>query len=107
MGQRLFQKLDSPKTFASGDVITEALGPLLTSRSETAEHEMNHAEMDHRFAGTGKAFVIFAVAAITAKPSEGSFDDPAFGQQHEADGVGGAADDLDDPLGTNSDEAPE
>lgn len=45
---------------------------------------MDHADMNHRLAGFGVAFVIFAVTTAVAQPSEGAFDNPALRQHLEA-----------------------
>ena len=42
--------------------------------------------MSHGFPGLGGAFVVFAMSSAATDPGEGSFDDPAFGQDDEASG---------------------
>ncbi len=39
--------------------------------------------MDHGFTVLRFAFIVLGVAATAADPSEGAFDDPAFGKDDE------------------------
>src|SRR5262249_45942034 len=51
---------------------------------QPAEHQMNHADVDHSFAGSRVAFVVLAMSTIPPQPAEGSLDDPAFRKHNEA-----------------------
>ena len=62
--------------------------------AKACEHEANHRQIDHRFAGLGLPFVVPTEAAVAAQPAEGSLDDPASWQHFERMEFG-AFDDLD------------
>jgi hypothetical protein len=51
---------------------------------ETAEHQMNHADLNHGFARVGAPFVVLAQTPAAAQPGKCPFGNPTFGQQHEA-----------------------
>ena len=53
--------------------------------------------------GLGEVFVILGDAAVTPEPGEGSLDDPAARQDHEAFQVVAALDDLEAQHGNFSD----
>lgn len=59
---------------------------------------MRHSQVNHGFAAFREGLVILAQAAIAAEPGEGSFDNPALGQDHEAGHIVAAFDDLQDPV---------
>jgi len=58
---------------------------------------MRHSQVNDGFAAFRECFVVLAQAAVASEPGEGSFDDPALGQDHEARQVVAAFDDLQDP----------
>ena len=64
---------------------------------QPSEHDVDHGDVDHRLAGGGVAFVVFAVAAIATQPGEGPLDDPAFGQHDESLDLGWPKHGLDQP----------
>jgi hypothetical protein len=45
-----------------------------------------------------RGFEVFGKAVVAIEPGKGAFDDPATGEDFEANGVGHARDDLDAPL---------
>jgi hypothetical protein len=51
---------------------------------QTAEHEVNHGNLDEGLTGFGQELVILAESAIAAQPGKGSFNDPAMGQNFES-----------------------
>jgi len=59
------------------------LGP-----SKTTEHEPNHGQIDHGFAGPGLAFVVAGEPAGAAEPSKSTFHDPTARQNFERVQVG-------------------
>ena len=59
---------------------------------------MDHGQVDYRFAALRQRLVVLAQPTIAPEPSEGSLDDPAFGQNLEAGHVVTAFDDLQDPV---------
>ena len=59
---------------------------------------MNHRHVNHRFAAFRQRLVVLAQTTIAAKPSEGSLDDPTFGQNLEASDIVAAFDDLQNPV---------
>jgi hypothetical protein len=72
-----------------------SLGKLcLERRGEPPEHDADHGEADEGGDGSGVALEVARQAAKAADPGEGSFDDPALGQDFESDGGGRAFDDL-------------
>ena len=60
-------------------------------------HHVDHDEVDHRFAGGRKHFVVLAHSTIPADPCEGALHDPAFGQHRKADDRVGTFDDVQRP----------
>ncbi len=63
---------------------------------QASEHETDHGEAHECRDGSGIAFEITGQAAIVADPGQGSFDDPAFGQDDEVMRIG-TFDDLEHP----------
>ena len=63
---------------------------------QAAEHEADHGEAEEGSDGASVALEVSHQAAIAARPSEGSFDNPTLGENDEVVGVG-ALDDLDGP----------
>ncbi|MFE1246563.1 hypothetical protein [Streptomyces sp. NPDC058766] len=59
-----------------------------------AAHEHGHRPQDDGFAGVGAPLVVPDQAPVARAPGEGSFHDPAAGQDLEAAGVVAAADDA-------------
>src|SRR5258708_30239587 len=51
----------------------------LCSRRETFEQLMNRGDIDHALTVFGPEFKVLAQATISAKPSKGTLDDPAPG----------------------------
>ncbi len=51
--------------------------------AKTCEHEANHRQIDHGFAGLGLSFVIPVESTVTAQPTKGALDDPAPRQHFE------------------------
>jgi len=62
---------------------------------ESVKHEVDHGELDHRYAALRIGLVVFAQPPISAEPGERAFDDPAFGQHHEPLHVVATFDDFD------------
>ena len=52
--------------------------------TELSEHEPDGGKFEESQSVSGQVFPIFGKAAASSKPSEGSFNDPSFGQKHEA-----------------------
>ena len=50
---------------------------------QASEHDADHREPDERGDGAGISLEIARQAAIAADPGQGSFDDPALGQDNE------------------------
>lgn len=50
---------------------------------ESLGHEVDHSDVDQRFAVVGVAFVVFAEASPAGDPTESTFDDPAFGKHNK------------------------
>jgi hypothetical protein len=67
---------------------------LKSASGETAKHEPDHGDVDHRLAGIGEVLVVFAQAALTAEPAEGSLHDPPTWQHLETFDVVGTLHDL-------------
>jgi hypothetical protein len=59
---------------------------------------VDHGQVNYCFAAFRQRLVVLAQPTIAAEPSEGSLDDPAFGQNLEAGHVVAAFDDLQDPV---------
>ena len=64
--------------------------------SEACEHETNHRQIDHGFAGLGLTFVVAIEASVASQPPKGALYDPAsrqhlegmkFGAFHDLDGT--------------------
>ena len=59
---------------------------------KTSQHEANHRQVDHGFAGQGLAFVVSTHSARTPEPTESTLHDPASRQHFEGvfggDGLG-------------------
>src|SRR5205823_6802221 len=64
---------------------------------EAAEHDADHGQPDEGSDGAGVSLEIARQAAIAADPGQGSFDDPALGQDDEFVQFV-ALDDLDHPM---------
>ena len=54
---------------------------------QAPEHDADHGETDEGGDGSGVTLEVSGEAATAADPGESSFDDPAFGQDLEADAV--------------------
>ena len=65
---------------------------------ESAEQEPDRREPEEGDGGAGEVVEVFGEPAAAPEPGEGALDDPAFGKDREASGVG-ALDDLDLPVG--------
>jgi hypothetical protein len=63
---------------------------------QASQHETDHGEAEEGGDGTGVALEVSRQATIATDPGEGSFHDPAFGQDDEAMRFG-ALDDLEQP----------
>lgn len=63
---------------------------------QASEHDSDHGEADEGGDGVSVALEVARQTSIAADPGEGSFDDPAFGQNDELVQFT-ALDDLDDP----------
>ncbi len=48
--------------------------------AESVEHQLDHGNLDHRFAVFEQLLVVFAEPAIVAEPGERAFDDPALAE---------------------------
>ena len=46
-------------------------------------HQVNHRDVDHRFATVRQRLIVFAQSAVLAQPRKRAFDDPTLGQDHE------------------------
>jgi len=55
---------------------------------EPSEHEPNHGQVNHRFAGVSLPLAIATEPAVTAKPTKGALYNPASGQHFEDVKVG-------------------
>ena len=55
---------------------------------KTSQHEANHRQVDHGFAGQGLAFVVSTQSARTPEPTESTLHDPASRQHFEGVQVG-------------------
>src|ERR1017187_9360753 len=62
--------------------------------AKTFEHEPNHGQIDHGFAGLGLSFVVAIESAVASQPAKSAFHHPATGQHLEGMKVG-ALHDLD------------
>ena len=51
--------------------------------AKPCEHEANHRQIDHGFAGLGLSFVIPVESTVTAQPTKGALHDPAPRQPFE------------------------
>jgi hypothetical protein len=51
-----------------------------SSRTETTQHQVDHGEVDHRFAGLRWKFVVFGETTLSTQPATGTFDNPAAWQ---------------------------
>lgn len=60
------------------------------------KHQIDHGDVDHRFATDRIGFVVLAQPAILAEPAERPFHNPTFGQRHKA-ADRNSLDDLDHP----------
>src|SRR5215207_9571622 len=45
--------------------------------ADSANHELDHGEVNHRLTGNGQRLVVLAEPTILSEPGEGSLDDPA------------------------------
>lgn len=70
---------------------------------QSAQHEPDHGEADEGCGLAGMALIVACQTATPADPGEGSLDDPAFGQHHEAVPIA-AADDLKSPRSGSGDD---
>jgi hypothetical protein len=68
----------------------------MTWSGQASEHDADHGEADEGGDGAGIALEVARQATIAADPGEGSFDDPASGEDDKLVSVG-ALDDLDHP----------
>src|SRR5688572_8374945 len=57
------------------------------------DHQMDHRHIDRRLTARCEVFIVFAQPAVFAKPAEGAFHYPSFGQEHKAFGLIRALDD--------------
>src|ERR1017187_6590239 len=81
----------------AGEILEDILRACLKSHfflAETFEHQANHSQIDHGFAGFGLSFVVAIESAVASEPTEGAFHHPAARQHLEGVKVG-ALDDLD------------
>jgi ankyrin repeat protein len=62
--------------------------------SQATDHEANHANAQHRFTMIQSDFIVAAQSARFEEPAEGSFDNPAFGQNLESLGLIAAPHDV-------------
>ena len=69
----------------------------MTWPCQTSEHDADHGQPDEGGDGAGVSLEIARQAAIAADPGQGSFDDPALGQDDEFVQFV-ALDDLDHPM---------
>jgi len=66
-------------------------------RLEMAQHTVNHAHEDHRFAALGQFFVILAQPAIPTEAAKCPFHNLSFGQHNKAGRVVATLHDLQHP----------
>src|ERR1035437_610386 len=66
---------------------------------QSAELNSYHGYIDPGFGAGLGGFVITHQSPLAHQPAEGAFHEPAARQHFEADGIVGAFDDLDRPLG--------
>ena len=59
---------------------------------------MGHSSVDHRFAGFGQLFIVFAQPTIATQPSERAFDDPTAREHLKSLDIITPLDDLKDPV---------
>lgn len=69
---------------------------------QASEHKSDHGEAHEGGDGAGVALEVACQAAVAADPGEGSFDDPAFGEDDELVSIG-ALDDLEHPASGRGD----
>ena len=65
---------------------------------KTAKHQIDHGEMNERFAGTSQNLVVFGKSSVAIDPSEGSLDNPTTWQQLESFDIIGAQDDIENEV---------
>jgi len=63
---------------------------------QAAKHDADHGQAHESRGGSGVTLEVACQAAIAADPGQGSFDDPAFGEDDEVMSIA-AFDDLDYP----------
>src|SRR5712672_872422 len=66
------------------------------SPDQATKHDADHGEAHESRGGSGATLEVACQAAIAADPGQGSFDDPAFGEDDEVMSIA-ALDDLDHP----------
>ena len=57
----------------------------MLTRGKPMDHDVDHDQVDHRFTGGWKRFVVLAHSTIPADPPKGALYDPALRQHGEAD----------------------
>ena len=60
-------------------------------------HQVDHGEIDHRFAAGCQHFVVLAQSSVSTKPAEGPLHHPSSGQHHETHDIIAALDNLQHP----------
>ena len=65
-------------------------------------HQVDHHDKDHGFTAGGEHLVVLAHPPIPADPAEGPLHDPTPRQDHKADDIIAALDDLQNPVSKRS-----
>ena len=73
------------------------LGKLRGGLGQSPDEELYRGDVDPRFGAGDRRLEILGQAAVWIEPREGSFNNPAAGQQMKAGSLRGAFDDLDRP----------
>ena len=60
------------------------------------DHQIDHGDTDHGFAGFGEGFIVFREAAVLSKPCKCSLDNPALGKDNKIVSIR-SFDDFNDP----------
>ena len=65
---------------------------------QSPKEQLHGGDVNPGFGAGDRSLEIFGEAAVSIKPSEGSFDDPSAREQLKSGRVSGAFDDLDGPV---------
>src|SRR6516225_8163406 len=79
-------------------IVVFVLGKLRGGLGQSPGEELYRGDVDPRFGAGDRRLEILGQAAVWIEPREGSFNNPAAGQQMKAGSLRGAFDDLDRPM---------